>query len=60
MPAGMSFEGPAIVEQADTTTVVEPGWCAQIDARGSLVLSANDVANPEAAQALSISTVSPA
>ncbi|MDB5865083.1 MAG: 5-oxoprolinase [Betaproteobacteria bacterium] len=60
MPAGMSFEGPAIVEQADTTTVVEPGWRAQIDARGSLVLSADDVGNPEAAHAASISTVSPA
>lgn len=28
---GMSFPGPAIVEQADTTTVVEPGMIARVD-----------------------------
>ncbi len=37
---GTRFEGPAIVEQADTTTVVEPGWQAEVDARGSLILTA--------------------
>ena len=26
MPAGLTFAGPAIVEQDDTTTLVEPGW----------------------------------
>jgi N-methylhydantoinase A/oxoprolinase/acetone carboxylase beta subunit len=36
---GTRFEGPAIVEQADTTTVVEPGWRAEIDDRGSLILT---------------------
>jgi N-methylhydantoinase A len=35
----MRFEGPAIVEQADTTTVVEPGWQAEIDASGTLILT---------------------
>jgi N-methylhydantoinase A/oxoprolinase/acetone carboxylase beta subunit len=39
MGAGMRFEGPAIVEQADTTTVVEPGWQAEIDASGTLILT---------------------
>ncbi len=37
---GTRFSGPAIVEQTDTTTVVEPGWSGEIDARGSLVLTA--------------------
>ena len=37
---GTVFDGPAIVEQADTTTVVEPGWRAGVDAHGSLVLIA--------------------
>ena len=36
---GTRFEGPAIVEQSDTTTVVEPGWAAEVDARGSLILT---------------------
>jgi N-methylhydantoinase A len=39
MQPGLRFEGPAIVEQTDTTTVIEPGWRAEIDARGSLVLT---------------------
>ena len=36
---GTRFEGPAIVEQADTTTVVDPGWQAEVDSRGSLILT---------------------
>lgn len=36
---GVTFYGPAIVEQADTTTVIEPGWRAEVDGRGNLVLS---------------------
>ncbi len=31
--------GPAIIEQADTTTVIEPGWTAVVDAGGSLVMT---------------------
>jgi N-methylhydantoinase A/oxoprolinase/acetone carboxylase beta subunit len=37
--AGTRLEGPAIVEQTDTTTVVEPGWQAVIDGSGSLILT---------------------
>ncbi|MDA8058435.1 MAG: hydantoinase/oxoprolinase family protein [Actinomycetota bacterium] len=33
---GMVFEGPAIVEQDDTTTVVEPGMRASVDGRSNL------------------------
>jgi len=38
--SGTRFSGPAIVEQADTTTVIDPGWTAEIDASGSLILAA--------------------
>ena len=34
---GMAFVGPAIVEQSDTTTVIEPGMKARIDAYGNLL-----------------------
>ena len=36
---GANFEGPAIVEQADTTTVVEPGWRGCLDPGGTLRLT---------------------
>jgi N-methylhydantoinase A len=37
---GTSIEGPAIIEQADTTTVIEPGWTAVVDTGGNLVMTA--------------------
>jgi N-methylhydantoinase A/oxoprolinase/acetone carboxylase beta subunit len=37
---GTRFEGPAIFEQSDTTTVLDSGWQAQLDSRGSLILTA--------------------
>lgn len=39
MPAGFRFAGPAIIEQADTTTLVEPGWQGEVDGNGNLVLT---------------------
>ena len=36
---GTRFEGPAIVEQADTTTLVDVGWRAEVDRRGNLILT---------------------
>ncbi|BDG59538.1 hydantoinase/oxoprolinase family protein [Caldinitratiruptor microaerophilus] len=36
--AGDRFEGPAIVEQLDTTTVVPPGCAVTVDAYGNLVV----------------------
>ncbi len=39
LPAGASFTGPAIVEQLDTTTVVEPGNAVEMDAIGNLVIT---------------------
>ncbi|HEX9275371.1 MAG TPA: hydantoinase/oxoprolinase family protein [Casimicrobiaceae bacterium] len=35
---GMSFDGPAIVEQNDCTTVVEPGMVTRVDAAGNLLV----------------------
>jgi len=31
LPAGTKLEGPAIVDQLDSTTVVPPGWQAEVD-----------------------------
>ncbi|MBO0811084.1 MAG: hydantoinase B/oxoprolinase family protein [Microlunatus sp.] len=31
-------DGPAMITEADTTTVVEPGWSASVDEHGALVL----------------------
>ena len=36
---GDVFAGPAIVEQLDTTTVVEPGAAAEVDATGNLIVT---------------------
>jgi N-methylhydantoinase A len=38
LAAGMYFHGPAIVEQADTTTVIEPGMTSRVDAFGNLLV----------------------
>ena len=35
---GMRFDGPAIIEQSDTTTVVEPGMDVTVDAKGNLLV----------------------
>ena len=35
---GQYFEGPAIVFQYDTTTVVPPDWAARVDGSGNLLL----------------------
>lgn len=36
---GFTFRGPAIVQQEDTTTLVEPGWVGLVDAAGNLILT---------------------
>ena len=38
LPAGATIEGPAILEQPDATTVIEPGLAGRIDALGNLIL----------------------
>ena len=34
----LDFEGPAIVEQSDTTTVIEPDMTATVDVHGNLLV----------------------
>jgi N-methylhydantoinase A len=36
--AGNRLPGPAIVEQVDSTTMIEPGFVATVDAFGNLLL----------------------
>ncbi len=38
LPAGATFDGPAIVEQPDTTTVMPPGTHCTVDRWGNLVV----------------------
>ena len=38
LPAGATFDGPAIVEQMDSTVVVPPDWRAAVDDYGNIVL----------------------
>ncbi|MBY0324186.1 MAG: hydantoinase/oxoprolinase family protein [Reyranella sp.] len=39
LPEGFSFAGPAIVQQSDTTTLVEPGWSCMVDGAGNLIVT---------------------
>jgi N-methylhydantoinase A len=38
LPRHATFTGPAIVEQADTTSYIAPGILVQVDAHGNLIL----------------------
>ncbi|SLN60598.1 Acetophenone carboxylase gamma subunit [Pseudoruegeria aquimaris] len=38
LPAGTRVTGPAIITEATGTNVVEPGWAAEVDGFGNLVL----------------------
>ena len=40
LPAGAHIEGPAILEQPDATSVIEPGLAGRIDALGNLIVEA--------------------
>ncbi len=35
--AGVGFDGPAVVEERETTSVIRPGWRAEVAADGSLI-----------------------
>jgi N-methylhydantoinase A len=39
LPAGAAIVGPAIVQQLDSTTVIDPGATAQVDALSNLVIA---------------------
>ncbi len=38
LPVGFSLDGPAIVEEYDSTTVVPPGWRLKVDPTGCMVM----------------------
>jgi 5-oxoprolinase (ATP-hydrolysing) len=38
LPPGSSVDGPAVMIEPNATTVIEPGWQAQVTERGDLVL----------------------
>jgi N-methylhydantoinase A len=38
LKAGDAFDGAAIIEQEDTTTLLMPGWRAHVDGHGNLML----------------------
>lgn len=42
LPVGFSLEGPAILEQEDTTTVVYPGWTALVHDSGTVLLERSE------------------
>jgi N-methylhydantoinase A len=39
LPPGTPFDGPAVILQKDTTTVVPPGWSANLDKGANLILT---------------------
>ncbi len=39
LPAGTRFTGPALIVEANATTIVEPGWRAEVHATGTLLLT---------------------
>jgi N-methylhydantoinase A len=38
LPAGATVDGPAILEQPNATTVIDPGLTGRIDALGNLIV----------------------
>jgi N-methylhydantoinase A len=44
LPVGGRVEGPAIVLQTDSTTVVPPGWTIVADGSGNLIMKARGAA----------------
>jgi N-methylhydantoinase A len=44
LAVGVRFNGPAIVEQLDSTTVVEPGDRVEVDALGNLIITVRELA----------------
>ena len=44
--SGMTFAGPAIVDQDDTTVLVGPAFHVRVDATGTLVLARRDTERP--------------
>jgi 5-oxoprolinase (ATP-hydrolysing) len=45
LPSGSQITGPAIIIETTSTTVVEPGWCAEITPRYDLILKPDPFQN---------------
>jgi len=43
MGAGLCIQGPALIEEAVTTTLIKPNWCASVDALGHLILNYDEL-----------------
>ena len=43
LPIGGRFIGPAIIEQMDTTIVIEPGNSVEVDRDGNLLIEIGDI-----------------
>lgn len=43
LPAGAAIDGPAVVEQSDTTTLIYPGQDCNVDERGNLLIYTNNM-----------------
>ena len=39
LPAGARFTGPSLIVEANATTILEPGWRAEVHANGTLLLT---------------------
>ena len=44
LPVATPFQGPAIILQKDTTTIVPPGWTATVHPSGSMILTQGETA----------------
>jgi 5-oxoprolinase (ATP-hydrolysing) len=47
LPTELTLEGPAFIVEDSSTIVVDPGWTAQVDPHGTLILTAEKSAHPE-------------
>jgi N-methylhydantoinase A len=56
LPVGAVVEGPCIVEQRDTTTVLRPGWSAEVASDGSLIATHKATADAGPGAALAQAT----
>jgi N-methylhydantoinase A len=50
LPVGSRVAGPAIFEQADTTVWLEPGFTAEVDSLGNLIVALIESTNPSPAE----------
>lgn len=46
--AGATFDGPAIVEERETTSVIRPGWSVEVSTDGSLIARRTSSGEPAA------------